>query len=106
MIYRNGKCYHCGRFGHYAKECHRTNKNSKSYINKKNNKIKPKHHSNPILKFNKHKSYNKNINKQINFVKNQDNHTAHSDDFSKNYNSEDGIFVGCVTNMPRAQYDP
>jgi hypothetical protein len=34
---------------------------SKSYINKKNNKIKPKYHSNPKLKFNKHKKLRQKI---------------------------------------------
>jgi len=96
-IYRNGKCYLCNKFGHYAKECRKFNKpirfnlikNKKFKSQSKNNNKYHKHST--IKQGYKHKSY-----KQLNSLENNINDTNNNNSLSKDYNTENYSFLGCV----------
>jgi len=85
---RNGKCYHCGKKGHYYYECKFKNNNKKRISSKKhfrnNNKYK-NYHSN--------KNFDKNNNKKyIDLTEKKENYDpTYSDIFSKDYSSEHSI---------------
>ena len=87
---KNGKCYICGKYGHFQKECwnNKRNKNNKNYnkINKRRSRINSKFNKNNYQK--KHAYL---VNKNENY----------QDDFIKDYNSENGIDIDyAVTNNP------
>ena len=95
--YRNGKCYLCNKFWHYAKEYRKFNKPVRFNLTK-NKKFKSqlknsnKYHNHSIIKQGyKHKSY-----EQLNSLENNINDTNNNNSLSKDYNTENYSFLGCV----------
>ena len=85
---KNGKCYICGKYGHYMKNClkNKRNKNNKKLKNKNFKKLRRKSNIN-----NTDNNHNNNHAYLIN--NNIDNHNDNSINFTKDYNSENSFEI-------------
>ena len=93
--YKNGKCYNCGRFGHYSRECW---KRTSSNTLKHKKLLKRKIRWNRNFKRNSHKNnkYN-NSKQQLNSIEKTNNKNINSNLSFKDYNSDSCDFLGCIT---------
>jgi len=98
---KNGKCYLCGKFGHYQKECWRNKGNNNKRKNKYNNKSKNLNRKRNY-KFNK-KNTSKNHNYNINNINNYNNDIQ--EDFSTDYNTEKGFEINAAIVNNNNQFD-
>jgi len=97
---KNGKCYHCGKFGHYASECRQLKFRHYRSNNSKHKSTFYKNHTENYNNYHKHKS-DKN---QLNYINKDNNPNSNyrnnKYDLSNDYNTENGIFIGCILSKP------
>ena len=88
---KNGKCFLCGKYGHYKKECYKYKRNKLLKQSNENKIMKIQRKLNK--KYNKDKTNNKHL-YSISYCNNyKDNYL---EDFSKDYYSDNEIDINCL----------
>jgi len=88
---KNGKCFLCGKYGHYKKECYKYKRNKLLKQSNENKIMKIQRKLNK--KYNKDKTNNKHLYSISNCNNYKDNYL---EDFSKDYNSDNAIEINCL----------
>lgn len=88
---KNGRCFLCGKYGHYKKECIKYKRNKFFKQNHKNKSIKTQRKIN--TKHIKNKINDKHI---YSLSKSNSYEDNYSEDFSKDYNSDNAIEINSL----------
>jgi len=90
---KNGKCFRCGLFGHFSRECRNRNFQSK---NNKRYKLNHRHKNRNNKIIQRHIKSHRKQNNQLNSIQKSQNN-EHQNNIFKDYNSDDGMVLNCIT---------